>query len=235
MGLADINELFIEKEREVNNRDKELATLLNVYVDSTSVQHTPENGYINNRKIASVDRFQLVKMLQDKVYEMIQRDNTLVSNPKEIINTLCKEGISIKLFQVCLELSLKDIEDLKAGFKFPYLMQAWNSVFGDLERKVLERKKENVEDLTQSTVFYTKCIPLKELQDIYNLANRDFKEPEDILKYMVDSGIPVNALARIIHTAESVMIAILSDLKLLNKDGIQRVNYIFKENFQYRD
>ena len=141
MGLTDINELFVKKEREVNNRDKELAKLLNICLNSITVQHTPENGYIHNKKITDVDRFQLVKMLQDKVYEMIQRDITLVSNPKEIINALCKKDISIKIFQICLELSLKDIEYLKAGYKFPYLMQAWSSVFGELEKKIKDKNR----------------------------------------------------------------------------------------------
>jgi len=235
MSLVELNSLF--KEDPYNNpHERYLRVLMDVYVAPTEVAHTPENGYLKGRKVSEVDRFQIVKMVQNTALALARERPGILDSPRELIDALCEKGMSIKAIQFCLELPPRDIEDLKAGYRFPYYESAWKSVFGDLEQKVASREFDNEEeDLLQSTLFWVKNTHITKLRKLCRTAGRKFEEPEELLRYIVDQGVPISLLKRVLYISPGSIKAVVAGIKPLSNGGIKRLNEVFGKHFPVGD
>lgn len=240
MSLAEISSLF-EEDSGKDDHDNDLRVLMDLYVASTDVEHTPENGYLNDKKINEIDRFQIVKMVQDAFLALSKEQPGILGNPRQVIEALHRKGASIKVLQLCLELTRKDIEDLAAGFQFPYHTNAWKAVFGDLEQKIANRRYDSEEELLQSTLFCGKDTPISRLQKIHDDAHRKFEEPEGLLRYVTlhryatSQGITPGLLARVLYMSLTSLEDVLNGTRPLSNSGIQRVNRVFNENFPLKE
>jgi len=234
MSLVELNSLFKEDTHN-NPREKYLRSLMDMYVDPTEVAHTPENGYLKGRKVSEVDRFQIVKMVQNTALALASERPGILDSPRELIDALCEKGMSIKAIQFCLELPPRDIEGLKVGYRFPYYESAWKSVFGDLEQKVADRKFDNEEDLLQSTLFCVKNTHIKKLRELCRTAGRRFEEPEELLQYVADQGIPIPLLGRSLYMSYTSIKEVVDGIRPLSNSGIRRLNGAFGKHFPVSD
>lgn len=234
MSLAELNSLFKE-DPTYSPREHDRRILMDLYVAPTEVEHTPENGYLKGRKVNEVDRFQIVKLVQNIAMALSKEQPGILDSPRELIKGFCEKGISVKAFQFCLGLAPKDIEDLKAGYRFPYCTSAWNAVFGDLEQKIASRKLDNEDELLRSTLFCVKNTRIKELRSICRISGRKFTEPEELIRYVTENGIPIPLLARALYMSAASIEDVADGTRPLSNSGITRLNRVMGEHFRARE
>lgn len=95
MSLAELNSLFKE-DPTYSPREHDLRILMDLYVAPTEVEHTPENGYLKGRKVNEVDRFQIVKLVQNIAMALSKEQPGILDSPGSSLRSSVKKAYPSK-------------------------------------------------------------------------------------------------------------------------------------------
>lgn len=172
----------------------------------SGVSPTPDNGFVNYRKVTEVEKVKIMYILQDAAHGYIAGSESRRS-PGDVVSHLLKSGAPVEALCVVMELRPEEVYNLADNRMHSYVLNSYKRVFENLEEHMATRKYTRVGNLTGEDIERMDLDAQGQdcMRELYNCSPRDFETSLDVVKYLVSKGMKYESMAHILHTSSNAV------------------------------
>lgn len=223
----DILKNIYEKYTQNNKKDM---NILDIAATNSYIIPTPENGYINNQEVSTLEKIRLLYIIQDIAYEYMKQYSNI--HASDIVKHMVKVGVPMDVLQLVTGLTEASISQLIKGHTFPYIYKAYQAVFDDLETKIADRRRFRFGNMTGEDINNMNSFcNIDDIRYIYDNREEDMDTVADVIKYLYASGVDIGILTNLLHTSVDTLQDIIHHNVPVSKVHITGINRILQETF----